>query len=100
MTGPSPGRPRYSKQREDGGRNLYCVVADEGWRQRILCDGMYGDLADWLITQIQGRPMPGPRAATEAGPARRRAVGVALEHTIEDPFTGRISGRFIITDDG
>lgn len=68
MTSPSPERPYYSKQREQGGRNLYCITADEGWRQRILCDGMYGDLADWLITQIQGRPMPGtPAAETPPG---------------------------------
>lgn len=35
---------------------LYMVTVDEGWRQSILCTGMYEWAADWLVTELQGRP--------------------------------------------
>jgi hypothetical protein len=53
---PTPERPLYAKVRE-AGRNLWIVTIDEGWRSTILCSGMYEEMADWLIGQIQGKPV-------------------------------------------
>ena len=38
------------------GTQLYMVTVDEGWRETILCTGMYEWAADWLVEQLQGRP--------------------------------------------
>lgn len=38
------------------------VIADEGWRQSVVCSGMYRWAADWLVEQLQGKPFaPGRR---------------------------------------
>jgi hypothetical protein len=60
---PTPERPLYAKVRE-AGRNLWIVTVDEGWRSTILCSGMYEEVADWLIGQIQGKPTYRPFSAT------------------------------------
>jgi hypothetical protein len=55
--GSSPERPVYRKVRENQiGGGLYLITVDEGWRQSIMCTGMYEWAADWLIGQIQGKP--------------------------------------------
>jgi hypothetical protein len=50
--------PLYRKVLEDNGyaTKTYLVNCDEGWRESIVCTGMYEYVADWLIEQIQGKP--------------------------------------------
>lgn len=49
--------PFYRKVEEDHGATpTFMVVCDEGWKESIVCNGMYGWAADWLIEQIQGKP--------------------------------------------
>ena len=38
------------------GTQLWMICCDEGWRESIVCGGMYEWAADWLIEQIQGKP--------------------------------------------
>lgn len=56
----TPERPLYAKarQRPEGDRvtGYFMVTVDEGWRQSIVCDGMYEWVADWLVEVLQGRP--------------------------------------------
>ena len=53
-------KPVYSKFKYDPGyetgTQLFSISVNEGWRQSILCDGMYEWAADWLIEQLQGKP--------------------------------------------
>lgn len=56
--GASPGRPYYAKFKEEESASFWGVTVDEGWRSPILCTGMYEWAADWLIGQIQGKPLP------------------------------------------
>ena len=64
---PSEARPVYEKAREDetSGTPTYMITCDEGWRRSIVCTGMYGWSADWLLTLLGNRPYaegfrPGP----------------------------------------
>jgi hypothetical protein len=50
---PTPEQPVYRSVR-DGAKCL--IVCDEGWRQSVVCEGMYDWAADWLVAQIQGMP--------------------------------------------
>lgn len=61
MTAPAtPERPQYRKVPHQHGR-LWMIVADEGWRQSIVCDSMYEWAADWLLSILGQRPYtPGP----------------------------------------
>jgi len=63
---PSPERPVYAKvPHDDGGATqLYFITCDEGWRSSIVCEGMYGWAADWLLTVLGSQPFaPGAREA-------------------------------------
>lgn len=53
-------RPIYRKFLEKGppehATPIYGISCDEGWRQSIVCTGMYGYVADWLLSELQGVP--------------------------------------------
>lgn len=51
-------KPFYRKNRDthEGATPTYMIVVDEGWRESILCIGMYEWAADWLVEQLQGKP--------------------------------------------
>jgi len=55
----SPEHPLYRKvaQEWDGGTQLFAIEVNEGWRSLTLCGDMYEWAADWLIGQIQGKPL-------------------------------------------
>lgn len=61
--GVSEEKPQYRKFRQDDNAATphFGIVCDEGWKQSIVCTGMYEWAADWLIEQIQGKPYSGPR---------------------------------------
>jgi hypothetical protein len=53
----SPESPFYCKvEEEHGATPTFMIVCDEGWRENIVCNNMYGWAADWLIEQLQGKP--------------------------------------------
>ena len=58
MSAPSQARPLYAKLRERPDSNLFMITADEGWRSSIVATGMYEPVADWLISKMQGQPLP------------------------------------------
>jgi hypothetical protein len=63
-TVPTAEQPRYAKVRENPGAftPLFIITCDEGWRQSIVCEGMYEWAADWLVSIVQGKPYaPGTR---------------------------------------
>lgn len=49
--------PFYRKVEQTGVTKtpLFMIVVDEGWRESILCSGMYEWAADWLVEQVQGK---------------------------------------------
>jgi hypothetical protein len=52
-------RPIYTKfndSKPGQTTQTFGISVDEGWRQSILCNGMYERDADWLIEQIQFKP--------------------------------------------
>jgi hypothetical protein len=55
---PTTEHPVYSRVAHDEGSATvrYMVICDEGWRQSIVCEGMYDWAAHWLIGQLQGKP--------------------------------------------
>lgn len=55
---PSEDCPLYEVVKQDGGTNFYMITCNEGWRESIVCTGMYKHVADWMLTMIQGRPYP------------------------------------------
>lgn len=55
---PSQARPLYAKVRENTSSNLFMITCDEGWRFAVIATGMYEPVADWLISQVQGKPLP------------------------------------------
>jgi hypothetical protein len=53
--------PLYRKVEEEHRVTpTYMIVCDEGWRESIVCEGMYEWAADWLIEVVQGRPYARP----------------------------------------
>ena len=52
--------PRYFKvlykKPPEHATPLWLISCDEGWRQSIVCEGLYEWTADWLLEQIQGKP--------------------------------------------
>jgi hypothetical protein len=56
--------PKYRKVESSDATatKLFFIVCDEGWRESILCSGMYEWAADWLVQQLQGKPYPKPPA--------------------------------------
>lgn len=58
---PSEQKPFYAATLDEaasGATDLYMVTVDEGWRFIVLCGGMYKWAADWLVTALQGKPLP------------------------------------------
>lgn len=50
---PFPDSPVFEKVEEDHGATpTYMIVVRESWRESILCEGMYGWAADWLVKQL------------------------------------------------
>lgn len=54
--GASPEKVYYSKFKDAG--SFWVITWDDGARQGILCTGMFEWQADWLIEQVQGKPLP------------------------------------------
>lgn len=62
----SDSNPRYEATQDADGRTWF-VSVDEGWRESILCTGMYEWAAKWLAEQLQGMPFaPTTRPGAEA----------------------------------
>lgn len=55
---PSKDHPVYRKVKDDsrGVTPVYFIVCDEGYRESIVCDGMYEWAADWLLEVLGRRP--------------------------------------------
>ena len=54
----SPKCPIYRKVLEAPVRptRTFLIVCDEGWRESIVCTGMYEWDADWLLKTLEGKP--------------------------------------------
>lgn len=63
MSDPTPEKPIYRKVLYKGppehATPLFLISCDDGWRQSIVCEGMYEWAADWLLAHIQGKPYGG-----------------------------------------
>lgn len=48
----------YRKFKQDDGAATphFGIVCDEGWRESIVCTGMYEFVADWLLAIVSGHP--------------------------------------------
>lgn len=59
-TDPRPERPLYSKFAQDKpnpeGTQLWGINCNEGWRESIVCTGMYEWVADWLLKVLGSTP--------------------------------------------
>jgi hypothetical protein len=54
----------FRKVEEDHGATpLFMIVVDEGWRESILCIGMYGWAADWLLAKLAPHPASDPEVS-------------------------------------
>jgi NADH:ubiquinone oxidoreductase subunit D len=55
---PTPEHPVYTMVLEDGGdaTDRYMIRCDEGWREMIVCEGMYQWAAEWLLRVLGNRP--------------------------------------------
>lgn len=51
---PTPECPRYEAVKADDG--WWFVDVNEGWRESVVCTGMYEWAARWLVEQLQGKP--------------------------------------------
>lgn len=51
-------KPVYRKinEQRNTATEIYMIVCDEGWRESIVCTGMYAWAAEWLLEHIQGKP--------------------------------------------
>ena len=58
----SQEKPEYRKVYDErsGATKTFFIVCDEGWRESIVCAGMYEWAADWMVGQLQGKPFPKP----------------------------------------
>lgn len=54
----TPEAPIYRKIRGNGNSatQLYFIVCDEGWRDSIVCSGMYEWTANWLLEVLARKP--------------------------------------------
>ena len=54
----SPENPIYRKILTDPNHptKLYFIICDEGWRESIVCSGMYEWTVDWLLEVIGRKP--------------------------------------------
>lgn len=60
---PSEAHPFYRRvidSKPTNATTTYMVVCNEGWRESIVCQAVYGWAADWLVDVLQGRPYPTP----------------------------------------
>lgn len=50
--------PRYTMVLQDGdsATDSYMIRCDEGWREMIVCEGMYGWAAEWMLQVLGNRP--------------------------------------------
>ena len=67
--GPSPEHPVYRKfVDKPGATPRFTITCDEGWRQHIVCEGMYEHVAGWLVGVLGRTPFaqtPGEAATSE-----------------------------------
>lgn len=49
-------RDTYRVAPDPGTNNLYMIVVEEGWRQTVLCWGMYEWAANWLVRILAHHP--------------------------------------------
>lgn len=66
----TPQIPVYRKFLEKGPPDhatpIFGISCDEGWRQSIVCTGMYEWAADWLVGELQDKPFaPNTRPGAE-----------------------------------
>lgn len=72
----------------------YMIVCDEGWRESIVCEGMYRWAADWLVEILQGRTYPpGPGAGATIGSTYRTAA-------VRDGLSQHGHGHVVLRFDG
>ena len=71
--GASEESPVYRKfrQDDDAATPHFGIVCDEGWRESIVCIGMYEWAADWLVATLQGKPYRRPSNPRVVLDARR-----------------------------
>lgn len=50
--------PRYFRVEHPGSAatRQWMIVCDEGWRQSVVCSGMYEWAADWLLALMGRQP--------------------------------------------
>jgi hypothetical protein len=55
---PTEECPHYFKFKQDDGAATphFGVTCNEGWKESIVATGMYEYVADWLVSQLQGKP--------------------------------------------
>jgi len=55
---PTPEHPVYTMVLEDGesATDRYMIRCNEGWREMIVCEGMYRWAAEWLLSVLGNRP--------------------------------------------
>jgi hypothetical protein len=55
---PTPEHPVYTMVLEDGvgATDRYMIRCNEGWREMIVCEGMYRWAAEWLLRVLGNRP--------------------------------------------
>jgi hypothetical protein len=61
-------KPIYRKVYDDrsGATKTFFIVCDEGWRESIVCTGMYEWAANWMVTRLQGAPFAKPPSESVA----------------------------------
>ena len=47
---------RMVEQNDGYATTRYMIVCDEGWRESIVCENMYGWAAEWLVNQLGRTP--------------------------------------------
>jgi len=54
----TPEQPVYRKVNEqrNTATEIFMIVCDEGWRESIVCTGMYEWSANFILSHIQGKP--------------------------------------------
>ena len=58
----TPEIPEYRKRIQDGtGTSLFMIIVDEGWREWILCTGMYEWATDGLLEVLRSSGKRWPR---------------------------------------
>ena len=62
-------RDPFTGHTERRATQTFMIVCDEGWRESIVCEHMYGWAADWLLGEIQHKPY-----APDGRPAKGRGI--------------------------